>query len=121
MESAPLTPDERYETLVEALLGHEGATLGSGGKRGFGSAALQVGGKIFAMLSDGRLVVKMPRPRVDELIAAGEGERFDPRRDGRVMKEWLAVDSASDHEWLALAREAMAFVASAAAAEASNR
>jgi TfoX/Sxy family transcriptional regulator of competence genes len=112
MQDAPMTPDERYETLVEALLGQEGVTLGSEGKRGFGSAALQVGGTIFAMLSNGRLVVKLPRWRVDELIAAGAGERFDPRRDGRVMKEWLSVDPASDHDWLALAREAMSFVAS---------
>ena len=71
-------------------------------------------GKIFAMLWRGRLVVKLPRARVDALVAAGEGERFDPRRDGRVMREWLVLETASQVEWLALAREALTFVGSPA-------
>lgn len=108
----PLTaPEERYDTLIEALLGEQDVTLGSPGKQGFGAAALQVNGKIFAMLSGGKLVVKLPRQRVDALVASGDGQRFDPRRDGRLMKEWLSVEPASDQEWLSLAREAMAFVA----------
>ncbi|HLJ81429.1 MAG TPA: hypothetical protein VKT52_08090, partial [Ktedonobacterales bacterium] len=57
--------------------------------------------------------VKLPRQRVDALIASGDGERFDPRRDGRMMKEWLALSPTSEQEWLPLAREALAFVASA--------
>jgi hypothetical protein len=52
------------------------------------------------MLSKGRLVVKLPRQRIDALVATGAGERFDPGH-GRLMKEWLP-----------LAREALAFVAS---------
>lgn len=63
------------------------------------------------MSSRQEFVVKLPRARVDELIAAGEGKRFDPGH-GRLMKEWLAVDPASRKLWLALAREAMEFVAS---------
>jgi hypothetical protein len=110
--SEPLSaPDDRYATLVDALLGGEGVTLGSLGKKGFGSAALQVGGRIFAMLATGTLVVKLPRRRVDALVAAGHGVRFDPRHDGRLMKEWVAVSPTSDQEWLHLAREAMEFVA----------
>ena len=64
------------------------------------------------MLVQGKLVVKLPKPRVDALIASGDGERFDPRHDGRLMKEWVAVESTSEEEWLPLAREAMEFVAS---------
>jgi hypothetical protein len=72
---------------------------------------LKVGGKIFAMLSSkGEFVVKLPKARVDALIASGDGERFDPGH-GRLMKEWLAVEPTSEAEWLPLAREAMAFVA----------
>lgn len=112
MNHAPMAPEERYDTLVETLLSYADVTLGSPGKKGFGSAALQSSGRIFAMLSNGRLVVKLPRQRVDALSAAGAGERFAPRRDGRLMKEWLAVDPASTAEWLPLAREAMEFVAS---------
>ena len=64
------------------------------------------------MLSNGKLVVKLPRQRVDALIAVGEGERFDPRPDGRLMKEWLVVEPMSSEGWLPLTREAMEFVAS---------
>jgi len=113
MNQPLITPEDRYATLVDALLGDADVTLGSPGKKGFGASALQVNGKIFAMLSNGRLVVKLPRQRVDALIAAGKGERFDPRHDGRLMKEWLVVEPTSGEGWLPLAREAMEFVASA--------
>ena len=105
--------EERFAALVEAMLGRSGATYGSGDagpQRAFGSTSLKTGGKIFAMLVKGRLVVKLDRPRVDELVASGEGERFDPGH-GRIQKEWLAIESASDEAWLALATEAEAFVA----------
>jgi TfoX/Sxy family transcriptional regulator of competence genes len=44
----------------------------------FGSSGLKVGGKVFAMSVKNELVVKLPRERVDELVAAGAGSRFDP-------------------------------------------
>jgi hypothetical protein len=112
MTPAPTTPEERYAALVETLLTNADVTLGAAGKRGFGSAALQVRGRIFAMLSHGRLVVKLPRQRVDALVAAGTGEHYDPRHDGRRMKEWLAVEPHTEGAWLALAREALENVAS---------
>jgi hypothetical protein len=66
-------------------------------------------GKIFAMLVKERLVVKLPRKRVDELVAAGMGERFDPGH-GRIQTEWLRVRSSQPDDWLALATEAESFV-----------
>jgi TfoX/Sxy family transcriptional regulator of competence genes len=107
MSQQTITPDERYAALVEEFLGE--SDVEQSGK-GFGSDALKVRGKIFAMLSHGRLVVKLPRQRVEALVASGDGERFDPRHDGRVMKEWLALAPTSQVEWLSLAREARAFV-----------
>lgn len=83
-----------------------------GAEQKFGSAALKVNNKIFAMLVRSKLVVKLPRQRVDALIASGDGEAFDPRQDGRLMKEWLSLDPMSDQDWLSLAREAMEFVSS---------
>jgi hypothetical protein len=62
------------------------------------------------MLVHGRLVVKLDRRRVDELVGSGGGERFDPGH-GRVMKEWLALGPASDEAWLSIATESEAFVA----------
>ena len=111
MDDPAMSPEERFDTVIEALLGNVGVTLGSPGKKGFGSSALQVDGKIFAMLNGGRLVIKLPRQRVDVLVAGGDGERFDPRRNGRLMKEWLTVEPMSDISWPALAKEAYDFVA----------
>jgi hypothetical protein len=105
-----MTPQGRYAALVEAFLGDRDVEQSG---RGFGSDALKVRGKIFAMLAGERLVVKLPRQRVDALVASGDGERFDPRRDGRLMKEWLALAPTSQIDWLTLAREARAFVAAA--------
>ena len=115
MSHPPITPEERFATLVEELLSNPEVTPPSDGpqsKKGFGSSGLKIHHKIFAMLVRDKLVVKLPKPLVDALIASGKGERFDPRHDGRLMKEWVAVESTSEEEWLPLAREAMEFVAS---------
>ncbi len=111
MSHPPITPEERFATLVEELISYPDVTPPSDGK-GFGSSGLKIHHKIFAMLVRGKLVVKLPKPRVEALIASGDGERFDPRHDGRLMKEWVTIDSTSEEQWLPLAREAMEFVAS---------
>jgi hypothetical protein len=79
--------------------------------RRFGSSALTTGGRIFAMLVRGRLVVKLPRRRVDELLGAAQGEPFDAGR-GRPMKEWVAFGSRSQERWLDMATEALEYVRS---------
>jgi hypothetical protein len=99
----------RFADLVDALAGTDGVTLGAGG-RGFGAGALQVEGRIFAMLSAGRLVLKLPRSRVASLVASGVGTPFDAGK-GRPMKEWVALGERVGDEWLTLAEEARAFVA----------
>ena len=109
MTRSPTTPETRYAAVVASMLQHRGVSQST--KKGFGSSALVVNGSIFAMLSSKRrFVVKLPRRRVDVLVAAGVGERFDPGR-GRLMKEWLSLKPASTAEWESLAREAMAYVA----------
>src|SRR5579872_2902001 len=67
-------------------------------KKGFGSSALWIkDGKMFALLSSyNEFVIKLPRQRVDELVISEKGKRFDPRRNGKVMKEWLVVKSTSE-------------------------
>jgi hypothetical protein len=114
MGSVPATPDDLYASVAEEFLGASGVTQPSDPTRprtGFGSSALRVDDRIFAMLVGGRLVVKLPRRRVEALIATGEGERFDPGH-GRLMKEWVAVAPTAGDSWLPLAREALQFVAS---------
>ena len=104
--------DSRYAAVVDALTGAPGVSYDppGTGRRSFGARALKVEGKIFAMVSSqGRFVVKLPRQRLEALIASGEGKRFDPGH-GRVMREWLALDPDSTLDWLELAREALEFV-----------
>jgi hypothetical protein len=104
-----VTTSQRYLDLVDAFL--LGPSVTQEGK-GFGSSALKVHGRIFAMLSSsGQFVIKLPKTRVDELVAAGEGERFDPGH-GRVMKEWLALHDDSRQDWNVLASEGLEFVSS---------
>ena len=68
-----MTPEERYEDLVEEFAGVDGVTPPTGGS-GFGRGALRYRRKIFAMFVRGQLVVKLPAPRVDELVTGGHGE-----------------------------------------------
>ncbi len=105
-----MTPDERYESLVKSILASSPATrIGEG--KGFGSTGqLKVDGKIFAMLVRGELVLKLPGNRVDALVAAGDGKRFDAGKD-KPMREWFVLSITSRKSWLGLAKEAMAFVA----------
>jgi hypothetical protein len=104
--------ETRFAKIVRSLKNAPGVTVGTSKKKGFGSSALCIGEKIFAMVSSrGNFVVKLPRDRVDTLVAAEAGVRFGPGH-GRVMKEWLAVDPKSREDWLALAKEALVFVSS---------
>jgi TfoX/Sxy family transcriptional regulator of competence genes len=98
-----------FRDLVEALAGRGGVTLGSG-RRGFGSDALLVNGHIFAMVSRGHLVLKLPRERVAALLAEGVGAGFDAGK-GTPMSQWVMLDERTEGRWLALAREAAGFVA----------
>lgn len=104
-----MTPEERYESLVTSVMSRsQSVRVGEG--KGFGSTGqLKVGGRIFAMLVKGKLVLKLPRARVDALVVGGDGERFDAGK-GRPMAEWFALSTTSRKRWLALSEEAMAFV-----------
>jgi hypothetical protein len=102
-----MAPEDRFDALASDLMRIDGVSPPAGGRR-FGAQALRRDGRIFAMLAGGCLVVKLPRPRVDELVAAGAGLRFDANK-GTPMKEWFVLSEASGLGWDALAREALAF------------
>ncbi|MDP9370284.1 MAG: hypothetical protein M3Q03_18760 [Chloroflexota bacterium] len=109
MSHPPSTQEARFATIVAAFHGHPNVSPPAG--TAFGASALKINNKIFAMLSArGEFVVKLPRQRVDALIAAGDGERFATGQ-GRLMKEWVAINPTAKADWLALAGEALEFVA----------
>jgi hypothetical protein len=95
--------DYRWEELAEAVQGGEVS-------RGtmFGSQGLRTGRKFFAIWWHDRLVLKLPPARLQEEVAAGHGEPFEPM-PGRGMNGWVVV--TADTDWAALAEEARAFVA----------
>ena len=102
--------EDRYENLIDDLVGTPGVSPPPGGS-GFGRGAVRFQKKIFVMFVRGRLVLKLPAGRVDELVAADEGVRFDANK-GTPMKEWFSLDPDSGLPWLPLAREALEFARS---------
>lgn len=104
-----MTPQERFDELAGSLAGEDGVRLPAAGGRRFGSAALTVDGRIFAMLVSERLAVKLSAGRVAALVADGTGGPFTASR-GTPMQEWVTVLADDAGTWSALAREALAFV-----------
>jgi TfoX/Sxy family transcriptional regulator of competence genes len=97
---------DRFQTVIETYANAPDVSIG----KMFGSTGLQANGKIFAMLVKGKLVVKLPKTRVDELVAMGHGSPFDPGH-GRLMKEWVSVEVTGDEtEWTTLVELAKVFV-----------
>lgn len=113
--SDPLSVDadraagRRFQRLAGRFLADPAVSQGTG----FGSnPGLRVGGKIFAMLVRGELVVKLPTEQVDHLVASEAGTRFDAGK-GRPMKEWVAISAQRGSDWERLADDALQFVRSA--------
>lgn len=97
----------RYDELVARFV--QRPDVEQKGK-GFGGSALKVGGSMFATLSPrGRLVVKLPRERVESLMNSGDGQPLETR-SGRVMHEWVELSPDSRLDWVLLVEEARSFV-----------
>jgi hypothetical protein len=94
-----------FETLVGRFAREPGVTLGTG----FGSSpGLRVDGRIFAMLPDRELVVKLPAERCAAMVQAGDGRLMTSGK--RTMREWIVVERVDEEAWAALAAEALAHV-----------
>jgi len=94
----------QYEPVMHAFIRKADVT---GGVM-MASYGLRVNGKIFVMFPRGTFVAKLPKARVDALVASGDGVPFDPGH-GRLMKEWIVVHNESV-DLVTLAKEAYDFV-----------
>ena len=78
-------PDDAWDDLVERTRGGD-VTPG----KMFGSAGLRTGKKFFAIWWNEQLVVKLPADRLQQLVAAGQAEVFEPM-EGRPMNGWVLL------------------------------
>ncbi len=115
--AAKLTPAAAANAAAEPLFGPVLAAFAGdkhvGTGKMFGALGLKSHGKWFAMLYKGNFVAKLPAARVTALVDDGTGRPFSPGA-GRVMREWVEVSSKLSARWVALAKEARAFVESQA-------
>ena len=76
-----------------------------------GGRCARVAGEFLGLVDykNSGMVLKLPRTRVDELIAQGIGEPFAPA--GKVFREWVATAKPDRRRWSELLDEAVAFVA----------
>lgn len=74
-----------------------------------GYPCVRLAGKFLASYDDtsSRLVVKLPRDRVLELIETGTGEPFAPA--GKVFREWVSITTVDRSLWRRLLAEAVGF------------
>jgi hypothetical protein len=92
--------------LMSAVADRPDVTIG----RALASLGLMTGGKLFAFIKDGGLVLKLPAARIDQLIESHGAERFE-RGQGNPMREWVVMPASSSAEWPDLTREACDFLA----------
>lgn len=103
----PTRAESLFDAIVDAEMGKPGTSAGTG----FGTnKGLRISGKIYAILVNGELVVKLPRERVASLMSSGPGKPFGAGKQGRVMKEWVTVPASASRRWRALVEESRAFV-----------
>jgi hypothetical protein len=90
-----MTPDgparRAFTAIVPTYLDHDGVETGTGFA---GNPGLRLGGRIFAMLVDEDLVVKLDPGLVSELVGSDGAFAFDAGR-GRPMRAWLRVPVGS--------------------------
>jgi hypothetical protein len=95
-----MTAEELWSNLKEHFL-----KLDEVQKQG---ESLKIKKKMFAMLSKGKYVVKLPKDRVMEILSSGEGLPYDPG-NGRIMKEWVIIPEEFSDKWMDYASEAKRF------------
>jgi len=83
-----MSAQETFDELAAEHLARGGVTLG----KMMNSQGLRAGetGPYYALVSRGRLVLKLPAAQAGQLVAAGEAVPFEPS-PGRRMREWVVL------------------------------
>lgn len=76
----------------------------------FGKRCLKVFGKAFAAQFHDDMVFKLSGEHHEYAAALDGSCLWDPSGKGRAMKEWVQVRPDHEHEWLAMAKQAAAYV-----------
>lgn len=97
----PTDPQDTFDRLAEQFLTNPRVQRG----RMFGTTALKLSGKVFAMLVKGNLVVKLSASEAGDLVDAGVATFFDPGH-GRPMRQWVAMPATHAPRWRRLAEQA---------------
>ncbi|MFY0409461.1 hypothetical protein [Solicola sp. PLA-1-18] len=100
------TTDRVFDAVCGRVLAEhpeddEGLMLRSPGLKG-------PAGRFYAFVAGDGVIVKLPAPRVAELIETGAGEPCSP--SGRRMREWVRVPAPDEETCLAHVLAARAFV-----------
>ncbi|MBO6675639.1 MAG: hypothetical protein JJ908_11250 [Rhizobiales bacterium] len=105
---------ETAKALFDKLVHQQGDKLGVDVGKMLHADALRVAGKGFAFATGDRIVMKLPKERIDELEGEGVGERMTMGSGlkQRTMREWIAIPCDEDEACLELADEARRFVQS---------
>jgi hypothetical protein len=103
-----VTVEELFDRVAERVSSED---AGVERARIMRSMGLRAGGKFFAFVRDGDLVVKLPAERVTALVASGEGAPFVGSRE-RVMREWVVLRPANEEACAAYVAEARGFAGS---------
>ena len=100
--------EARFWDLAEPLLARPGVERSTM----MGLPCLRVHGAFFASCDrrTGNLLVKLPEPRVDQLVADGRAHVFTPA--GRRFRQWAAIPPARSRSWRRLLDDALDFVES---------
>ncbi|MGH2543338.1 MAG: TfoX/Sxy family protein [Ardenticatenaceae bacterium] len=100
--------EERYDELADELVFTEQVTPG----KAFGMPCLSANGYMFAGLSRGELVVKLPGDALQKALALAGAHNFDPSGQNMPMREWVQVPAQHAGVWNELARAALAYARS---------
>ncbi len=101
-----MTHEKLFWTIAEEMYGDPSVKEGTM----MGFKCLRANGAFFATLDHkaNALIVKLPKDRVETLIADSTGTPFAP--NGRVFKEWVSLPQVDKPLWTSLLQEAKTFV-----------